>query len=190
MHIVSLDVENVTAHSRSGPKPRSLSDRFWSKVQKGDHDACWPWTGAKSGAPDRHGRSYSQIRSGGTKGRLLLVHRVAWELAHGAIPAGMVVLHACDNPNCVNVRHLSIGTQRDNVRDAVRKGHMRGPCVCGERVHTSKLTRADVQVIRERAANGTPQTHLAREFGVSSPSISRIVRGKAWREAASGGVTP
>jgi hypothetical protein len=43
--------------------------------------------------------------------------RIAWTLAHGPIPDGLNVLHTCDNVICVNVRHLYLGTQKDNVRD-------------------------------------------------------------------------
>ena len=53
------------------------------------------------------------------------VHRVAWE-AHNAepIPDGMVVMHTCDNPGCFNPEHLVLGTQQDNIDDAMAKGRM------------------------------------------------------------------
>lgn len=53
------------------------------------------------------------------------VHRIAWILAHGEIPDGMHVMHACDNPPCCNIDHLSLGTAADNQADKARKGRAR-----------------------------------------------------------------
>ncbi len=58
--------------------------------------------------------------------RSLLAHRVAWAAAHGPIPPGLWVLHHCDNPRCVNVDHLFLGTVADNNRDMAAKGRHRG----------------------------------------------------------------
>lgn len=55
-------------------------------------------------------------------GRQVYAHRYAWVLANGPIAPGLVVCHTCDNPPCINVDHLFIGTQADNVRDMYAKG--------------------------------------------------------------------
>lgn len=90
-----------------------LATRFMRYVNK--TDTCWLWTGATMGA------GYGGI---GYKGRMVKAHRVSYELAHGAIPDGMWVLHTCDVPACVNPAHLFIGTRADNMRDAHQKGRI------------------------------------------------------------------
>lgn len=91
-------------------------EQFWAKVDKGPD--CWIFHGAST-APGWHG-----VIS--MRGHRIVAHRVAWELTYGPIPAGLRVLHRCDNPPCVRPDHLWLGTQRDNMRDAASKGRM-GP---------------------------------------------------------------
>lgn len=59
------------------------------------------------------------------RGREMIAHRVAYILANGEIPDGLMVCHRCDNPACINARHLFLGTARDNVLDMVAKGRGR-----------------------------------------------------------------
>lgn len=106
------------------PTPAELAARLWAKVNKngrlmpGMDTQCWEWIGAIQ-APDARGRGggYGVIRVGG---RTVGVHRVAYELAHGPLPAGVNALHRCDNRPCV--RHLFAGTQWDNLADMRAKG--------------------------------------------------------------------
>jgi hypothetical protein len=56
------------------------------------------------------------------QGTMQPVHRVVWVLVKGPIPFGMDVLHSCDNPPCINVNHLFLGTDQDNVDDMISKG--------------------------------------------------------------------
>jgi hypothetical protein len=69
---------------------------------------------------------YGQLRVNGKRWQ---AHRWAWTQANGPIPAGMKVLHRCDNPPCWNVEHLFLGTQRDNMRDMAVKGRAVGNAI-------------------------------------------------------------
>jgi HNH endonuclease len=82
-------------------------------------------------------------------------HRCAWIYSHGPIPKGMQVLHTCDNPPCVNVDHLFLGTGRDNVADRDEKGRgvvaVMRPEDIAECITTSKLTNTQPTAPRGKA---------------------------------------
>jgi hypothetical protein len=95
----------------------AIADRFWAKVEKMP-DGCWVWQAARSVS------GYGLLApSGGVRGDRR-AHRVSWELHNGPIPAGLWVLHSCDNPPCVNPDHLFLGTRSDNMRDCASKGRL------------------------------------------------------------------
>jgi len=86
---------------------------FWKQVDKsGGDDACWIWNGYKLTS------GYGQYYHVGA-------HRVAWIETHGDIPDNLLVCHHCDNPSCVNPKHLFLGTHRDNTQDMIAKGRGR-----------------------------------------------------------------
>jgi hypothetical protein len=147
---------------------RPLAVRFWEKVRKAN--SCWLWTGSVNAA------GYGQVQCTDRK-RPVLSHRVSWELANGSIPDGQCVLHRCDNPRCVNPDHLFIGTQLDNIADAVTK--RRNPR--GAQFPQAKLRDADVRTIRRRySTGGITQMKLAQEYGVSDGVICEIISRKRW----------
>lgn len=151
-----------------GPKPTPVQDRFWPKVDKRGPDECWPWLASVTS------NGYGKIL---VNGRLEPAPRVSFVLAHGEIPAGLWVLHRCDNPPCVNPAHLYVGSPEDNNRDRIVRGRFRGnpdPWACKRR-----LTAEQVEEIR---AFGNPHRHarseLAKRYGVTYQHIMAIQRGQ------------
>ena len=112
------------------------------------------------------------------KGKKVAAHRKAWMINNGDIENGLFVLHKCDNPPCVNVDHLFLGTHTDNMRDRFSKGRARldgKPLRIG-----AKVTEKDVIAIRIMASAFT-QRQLSEMYGITSSAISRIVTRSNWR---------
>jgi hypothetical protein len=112
--------------------------------------------------------------------------RAAWLLLKGEIPADTNVLHRCDNPPCVNPEHLFLGSQAENVLDMRQKGRARGnhrpPCL-GEQHRVAKLTWKLVAEARSRRAAGEGLSALAREYGVTPPTMWAVVHHRTWKVA-------
>lgn len=153
-------------------KRRPPEERFWSRVDVGGPDDCWPnhWAKARGG----YG-SFALI----ARKQMVLAHRYSWYLAHGAWPPADKphVLHKCDNPTCVNPAHLWIGTNEDNMQDKVRKGRQ----AKGERAGGARLTTAVVRAIRGDYANGVTQQALRQKYGLKQTHVSRIVNRRSWK---------
>lgn len=116
-------------------------------------------------------------------------HRVSYRLFRGPIGSGELVIHSCDNRPCVNPRHLRTGSHADNGRDASERGRM----PVGERHPKSQLTNSQVREIRERHRPNSPgrwgrhsdgnTRELAEEFGVAMQTITRVAKGRGYRDA-------
>lgn len=116
-------------------------------------------------------------------GKPILAHRLAWTEANGEIPEGMQVLHKCDNPPCINVDHLFLGTNADNMRDKAKKGRGVTPGLSGEQHYNSKLTAQQVTEIRKKyIPYKVTYKMLAKEYGVHLNTIHELINNKTWRE--------
>lgn len=148
---------------------KTLNDRFWSKVEtrgpvvRPPLGPCWTWTGG--------GSRYGTLS---VKNRTVNAHRLSWELAHGAVPPGLLVLHRCDNPRCVRPAHLFLGSQAENIADRDAKGRN----LTGQRSPRAKLTEAEA---REILASEETSTQLARKLGVSCSTVKAVRSGQNWK---------
>ena len=151
--------------------------RFWERVDQRQTDECWPWKGSRL---KKDGRGVLAI-----SGRNVTAPRVAWFVTHRVWPdADVFVCHSCDNPMCVNPRHLWLGNSSDNLKDAARKHrlwaqHDSGR-IRGERHGNSKLTPDSVRKIRGMVASGLSQRIVASHFNISQYAVWAISSRRRW----------
>lgn len=147
-------------------------EAFFNKII--ESGSCWIFKGYKNKA----GYGIMQVNN-----RRVYAHRYAFHLYKGLIPDGMMVLHSCDNPPCVNPNHLSIGTQSDNMRQASERGRLAN--INGENNPNSKLSMYDVCKIRT-FLGPKPTTKeiklMSEQAGVSPSCIRSIIKQRTWRQ--------
>lgn len=152
----------------------TVAERLALRSLADANTGCVVWQGSRDGC------GYGRILIKRTNS---LVHRISWSLAHGEIPDGLHVLHRCDNPPCLNVAHLFLGTHKDNMNDMVAKGRQARTRLCGVSNGCAKLMPEHVRQIRGMKHSGRfTLQQLGDLFGVSESLICMIVRGKRWQE--------
>ena len=153
--------------ARTGRPETPLRFRFLARLTFKTAGGCWLWAGAL------HTQGYGLIKR--KDGVQLRAHRLAYELAYGAIPAGSFVCHRCDDRQCVRPSHLFLGTHDDNMADMVAKGRaarLRGNCN-----GSAKLQSTEVVAIRQ---SGRSQRDIAAQYGISSSAVGLIKRRERW----------
>lgn len=158
--------------NRSG----TIEQRFWRHVQRGKPDECWEWQAWKNN------KGYGMVGSGVPRPKLLLSHRVSWEIHNGPIPENLNVLHSCDNPACCNPNHLSLGTHTQNMADMYEKGrdnHAKN--ARGEYHGNAKLTAEKVREIRELGRQGMLQREIGKLYGIGQVHVGEILRRVSWK---------
>lgn len=165
-----------------GPRdPRPTEDRLCDYVARAAADACWEFNGQR----DRKG--YGRLSRGRRGEGSTSAHRAAWIAANGAIPAGLCVLHRCDNPPCCNPAHLFLGTIADNNRDMAEKGRAaKTGKPLGEHNGNAKLSPDDVRAIRSLWTNPVrpKQRDIAARFGVDQQVVWSVIHRRTWAHVA------
>lgn len=139
------------------PRP-TLAQRFWLSVGPLTATNCVEW----QRSADRKGYGKMWVASASRRAT-----HVRWFLCHGEWPQGQM-MHSCDNPSCVNIDHLRVGTAADNIADKTAKGRQ----ARGERNGNSKLTEDKVRAI---CASDEANKIIAAKLGVH-PSLVWLVR--------------
>ena len=150
------------------PAKKSLFQTFAESVEVDEPDKCWLWQGNFSTTGLKYGRLNVNRKS-------YMAHRLSYEFLVEPIKDGLLALHKCDNPKCVNPHHLYAGTHKDNAIDrATRKPNS---FAVGERAARAKLTSDQVVEIRNDSRSCYK---LAKEYKVSPSLISMIKNRKIW----------
>jgi hypothetical protein len=146
---------------------QTFKDSFAAQVGEPDENGCHPWRGP----------SFSQGYGLCWHGAERYAHRHSFVMHKGSIPPGNLVRHRCDNRGCVNPEHLILGTNRDNMKDALERstlarGSRRRPDV------------SEDDVLQARHAFHGKELRLkdvAANLGMSISQASDIMWGRLWR---------
>lgn len=143
---------------------------FFDRYVEEPMSGCWLWVASQTQAG--YGNLTYQRSS-------FYAHRCSYEAENGKGSAAcLIVRHRCDNPSCMNPGHLLGGTTQDNVADMHARGRARN--AFGERVHTAKLSDADVIEIRRMARAGESIAQIRRLFPVKWDTVLLAATGQRW----------
>lgn len=145
--------------------------RFWSKVDKSDGpDACWLWVAF------RNKKGYGVFT---VMGKNYMAHRVSFSIVGGVLEEGKHICHVCDNPPCVNPAHLWLGTPKENVDDAIKKGRFKGiGSAGGICIRPSSLTKKDIEWIRSLPHKWGVIEEITSKLGIGRSYATKLRRGK------------
>lgn len=167
------ELEKVTAERDELLRMQKFFLLFASNCSIADTNDCIEWQGNKDS------KGYGRIHGhGGT----VKSHRLSYCLhAHCSLRSISedVVRHTCDNPGCVNPKHLLAGSNLDNVSDRFKRGRS----AKGEANGWSKLTSEQVAQIKafyRKGVRGRGAVSTANRFGVCHSTVQRIISGERW----------
>lgn len=150
---------------RSGSLDRKNYDEKFLGRYKVLDNGCWEYQGVKNCYG--YGRVYIGRKH-------TVAHRYMYQLKKGVIPKGMLVLHKCDNPSCVNPDHLFLGTHTDNMNDMIKKKRNRK---CEN--YSRKLNYEKAESIRSE--NNKSISEIARKYDISRSTVRDVLDHNTWK---------
>lgn len=145
--------------------------RFWNKVSIGSESECWEWTAHT----DKGGYGMFWFN-----GKDVGAHRFSWVAHFGQLELELLVCHTCDNPKCVNPKHLFKGTYEDNTNDMYTKHRKnngdtvsRDNCVLGD----TTMSKKEEELYRELWLSD-PETHqkIQQVIEITGMTKSEVMR--------------
>jgi hypothetical protein len=159
------EVKRLFKHGHNSHKP---SVTFFDYIEVPGGDGCWNFISIGA-------NGYGSLVINGKK---VSAHRHSYEYFYGVSPGSKFVLHECDNPRCVRPDHLFLGTNKENMIDASRKGRIASGVRCGRAIFTPK----DVLFMREKYDGGEMRVvDIARHFSCNQATVSMIVHRHNWK---------
>lgn len=150
-------------------RKRNSFEDVWRYIDVKGDDECWPWTSNR--LKFGHGTFTVNFKT-------YKAHRIVYVLSNPGKATmsltsfnkdSLIVMHSCDNPWCCNPKHLKLGTPMENMKDMRSKGREK---YCGYK--NRKLSKDDVERIKEALLFGANQYDLASVYGVSQGTISNV----------------
>lgn len=147
--------------------------KMFSKHFTIENNGCWRWNGART--KKGYGiYTIGKLRMQATKASWIL-------FVDNKIKKGKEMCHKCDNPRCVNPKHLFWGTRKENMADCILKGRFKPGHVPGEKNGRAKLTDKKVLLIIKKLNNGTSRAKISKHYNVSDATIWFIQKGITWK---------
>ena len=116
-----------------------------------------------------------------------LIRRALWKEMHGDIPVGKIITTTCQNILCVERSHVELSTMSELTKklgSAVMAGPLRSAKIAAaKRISAqARITQDDAQTIRASDDTGTA---LARRYGISESTVSKIRLGRCRKDFSS-----
>lgn len=150
---------------------------LWSNIIRGQkpEKGFTPWHQI-SGTPDANGYVVVSLSREGAERLCVKLHTVVLNAFVGPPPDGHQCRHLDGNPVNNRLDNLAWGTPLENGNDKV----VHKTTAAGENNGSAKLTADAVREIRRLKAQGLGALALAKQFGVGTTTIWRVVKKTNW----------